>query len=88
MSEPPRTASGQALGIRIVRRRVYKRDESGPIARQVYDGQEDVYYDTVINLHELDLLAAKAARNGGLKAKAGPIRVQIVAKKKVEEPHK
>lgn len=83
-----RTASGQALGVRIVRRAVYKRDESGPIARQVYDGREDIYYDTVINLHELDLLAAKAARNGGLKAKAGPIRVQIVAKKKVEEPHK
>jgi hypothetical protein len=87
--EGTRTASGYSLGRRVMRCVKWKRDEI--TGRTVADGEQDVYYDTFIDLHELDRLARKASRNANWKSKDGAIRVHVAAVQPVgekEEPHK
>lgn len=71
-------ASDQTISRRIARRIIHEEIDG---VRST--AQQDVYYDTYIDLRALDLLAVKAARSKRFEAKDGPVRVQVVNVRKV-----
>jgi hypothetical protein len=75
----------KSRGTRHLYRAEEIKDETGKITgkRGVPDGHEEFWYETSIDLKELAGLAAKAAKNASLKAKDGPLRVKILAKRRI-----
>ncbi len=52
--------------------------------RSIPDGQEELYYETAIDLDALDRMARHASRNKSLKSHHGPLTVRILARRKLE----
>jgi hypothetical protein len=71
-------------------RRLYRSEEIKSVdgrvtgKRGVSDGVEEFYYETSIDLDALHELARKAAANASLTAKDGPLRVKILARRRME----
>jgi hypothetical protein len=55
-----------------------------PTATQlVPDGEEEIYYSVEIDLHNLEALARRAAKNGGGQAVDGPLRVKVLSRRRL-----
>lgn len=46
------------------------------------DGEEELYYETSVNLDLLDQMARKAAGNSSSKSSDGPLTVKILARRR------
>jgi hypothetical protein len=66
---------------REVRKRIPCQDGRG--FTSVPDGQEEIFYETSIDLNALRLVAEQAARNKKGTSKDGPLFVRIIARRRI-----
>lgn len=66
-------------------RKLFRSEPTGTGSRLVFDGVQEIYFKTSIDIDSLNAMARKAAKNQALVCKDGPIVVEILALRRL--PH-
>lgn len=85
-AKPPRTVIYQREHStrRLFRREAITNEPGVSGTRSLSDGVEEFWYEVSIDRSDLETLARKAASNASLTAKAGPLVIRVLARKKVD----